>query len=190
MCAAIGACTEAFQEWARLLGMSACCQSHQAFMGKTQLWRTQLWRPGCHTRDGHLIVSAPCSLQHNITCSCLSHTTSPVAPRIRGGHCPPCGSLQPPAEQHMPAFLTCGILDLGKGLPIMLHLVHTGVGGSLLLGNGALPSLQDSPAVRATAGVLKVRGCHRLSMQAALHKLLAHDSCIHAHTFVELQTLL
>lgn len=44
----------------------------------------------------------------------------------------------------MAAFPTCGILYLGKGLPVMLHLVHTGVGGSLLLSNGALPSLHDS----------------------------------------------
>ena len=145
------------------------CHGQETAVGDTA---TEAWMPHKGIGTPHFVL-APCSLQHTIACSCLSHTTPPAAPGIPGGHCPPCSSLQPPADQHIPAFLTCCILDLGKGLPVVLHLIHAGVSGSLLLGNRALPSLHDRPAVRATTCVLKVRGCHTLSVQAPLHNLLA-----------------
>ena len=143
-----------------------------------------------HQKRASHFMSAPCSLQHNITRSCPSHTTPPVAHRMREGHCHSCGTLQPPADQQMPAFLTCGILDLGKGLPVVLHLVHAGVGGSLLLGNGALPSLHDSPAVKATTCMPKVRDCDWPPVHAPLDNLPTHHSSVLAQRVLELQTLL
>ena len=196
MCAAIGACTEARQDWG--LGMSprsACCQSHKDFMDKdtavedTAVGDTAVKAQLPHQGRAPHFVSAPCSLQHNNACSCLSHTTGLWHPASGKSGALHVVHLQPPAEQHMPASLTCGILDLGKGLPVVLHLVHTGVGGSLLLGNGALPSLHGSPAVEATICALKVRGCRRPSIQALLNSLLAHHSCALARNFL-LQTLL